>query len=138
MRTELSGCCISFLVGLLIVYWKIITARSSLYMLNTRYGSEGWRTTSLTRLSLVIVGTTMNLMNMIFLSAGFFVCNRKVLDYLISNEDLMLEQEPITNIVKDGQLMVFKHAGFWHPMDTARDYQLLNKMWEEGGVPWKI
>ncbi len=73
-----------------------------------------------------------------FISAGFFVCNREVLEYLTPNEDLVFEKEPITNIVKDGQLMVFKHGDFWHPMDTLRDYQLLNHLWEQNQAPWKV
>ncbi len=72
-----------------------------------------------------------------WISAGFFVCNRKVLDYLTPNEDLIFEKEPITNIVKDGQLMVYKHQDFWHPMDTSREYQLLNQLWEQNKAPWK-
>lgn len=73
-----------------------------------------------------------------WISAGFFVCNRKVLDYLTPNEDLIFEKDPIESIVKDGQLMVYKHNGFWLPMDTSRDYQLLNQLWEHGKAAWKI
>lgn len=73
-----------------------------------------------------------------WISAGFFVCNRKVLDYLTAAEDLIFEKEPITNLVNEEQLMVYKHEGFWHPMDTSRDYQLLNQLWDQGQAPWKI
>lgn len=73
-----------------------------------------------------------------WISAGYFVCNRKVLDYLTSNEDLTFEKEPLTNIVNDNQMMVYKHDGFWHPMDTSRDYQLLNQLWENNKAPWKV
>lgn len=72
-----------------------------------------------------------------WISSGFFVCNKKVLDYITAEEDLTFEKEPIENIVKDGQLMVYKHEGFWHPMDTSRDYKLLNQLWDEGSAPWK-
>ena len=72
-----------------------------------------------------------------WISAGFFVCSRKILDYLNSNEDLIFEKEPIESIVKDGQMMVYKHHDFWHPMDTSRDYQLLNQLWEHNKAPWK-
>jgi len=72
-----------------------------------------------------------------WISAGFFVCSRSVLDYLTPNEDLIFEKEPINNIVKDGQLMVYKHEGFWHPMDTSRDYQLLNQLWGQNKAPWR-
>lgn len=73
-----------------------------------------------------------------WISSGFFVCNRKVLDYLTPNEDLIFEKDPIESIVKDKQLMVYKHEDFWHPMDTSRDHQLLNHLWEQGKAPWKI
>ncbi len=73
-----------------------------------------------------------------WISSGFFVCSRKVLDYLSPNEDLIFEKEPIENIVSDGQMMAYKHHGFWHPMDTSRDYQLLNHLWENQKAPWKI
>lgn len=73
-----------------------------------------------------------------WISSGFFVCNRGVLDYLTSNEDLVFEKEPITRIVQDSQLMVFKHEGFWHPMDTSRDYHLLNQLWNQKQAPWKL
>jgi glucose-1-phosphate cytidylyltransferase len=72
-----------------------------------------------------------------WVSAGFFVCSRKALDYLTPNNDLIFEREPITNIVKDDQLMVYKHSGFWHPMDTSRDYHLLNQLWADGKASWK-
>lgn len=71
-----------------------------------------------------------------WISAGFFVCSRKVLDYLTPNEDLVFEKEPIMNLVKDKQLMVFRHGGFWHPMDTSRDYHFLNKLWNKNIAPW--
>ncbi len=73
-----------------------------------------------------------------WISAGFFVCSRQVLDYLTPNEDLTFEKEPINNLVKDDQLMVFKHESFWHPMDTSRDFHLLKQLWEKNKAPWKI
>lgn len=73
-----------------------------------------------------------------WISGGFFVCSRKVLDYLTPNGDLIFEKEPIENLTKDGQLIVYKHEGFWHPMDTSREYQLLNSLWNSGKAPWKV
>lgn len=73
-----------------------------------------------------------------WISGGFFVCSKGVLDYLTPNEDLILERDPIENITKEGQLMVYKHDGFWHPMDTSREYQLLNSLWNDGKAPWKV
>jgi len=71
------------------------------------------------------------------ISGGFFVCERRLFDYLSDAEDLMLEQGPMQRLAKDGQLMAFGHDGFWHPMDTARDHKLLNDLWDAGKAPWK-
>lgn len=73
-----------------------------------------------------------------YISAGFFVCSRKILDYLSSNEDLVFEKDPINNLVKDGEVMVYKHKGFWHPMDTSREYKFLNEIWSSKTAPWKV
>jgi glucose-1-phosphate cytidylyltransferase len=72
------------------------------------------------------------------ISGGFFVCRRSVLDYLDERENLVFEEEPMQRLVQDGQLMVFPHDGFWHPMDTYRDYRLLNDLWDGGKAPWKV
>jgi glucose-1-phosphate cytidylyltransferase len=73
-----------------------------------------------------------------WISGGFFICSSKIFKYLNSNEDLIFEREPIEKITRDGELMVFKHDGFWHPMDTSREYQLLNELWNSGEAPWKV
>ena len=70
------------------------------------------------------------------ISGGFFVCNKKIFDYLDDREDLIFEQQPMRNLVGDGQMMVFEHDGFWQPMDTSREYQLLNTLYEQGKAPW--
>ena len=70
------------------------------------------------------------------ISGGFFVAGPRLFDYLDDREDLVFEQEPIRNLVKDGQLMMFEHDGFWQPMDTSRDYQLLNSLYENGNAAW--
>ena len=71
------------------------------------------------------------------ISGGFMVCRRSLLDYLDDREDLVLEQEPMQNLVCDGQLMVYRHDGFWQCMDTYRDYKLLNNLWESDQAPWR-
>lgn len=73
-----------------------------------------------------------------WISAGFFVCHRGIFDYLNDDSNLVFEKSPIEQIVKDGQLMVYKHSDFWHPMDTSRDYHLLNDLWQAQKAPWKI
>lgn len=70
------------------------------------------------------------------ISGGFFVANCRLFDYLDNNEKLVLEQEPMRRLVADGNLMMFEHDGFWQPMDTSREYQLLNALYEKGEAPW--
>lgn len=71
------------------------------------------------------------------INAGFFVLNRKVIDY-ISGDDCILEREPLENLARDGQLMAYRHEGFFFAMDTYREYQALNEMWGSGHAPWKV
>jgi len=70
------------------------------------------------------------------ISGGFFVCRRELFDYLDDCEDLVFELDPMRRLVHEGQLMVYEHDGFWQPMDTYRDYLLLNTMYEKGEAPW--
>jgi glucose-1-phosphate cytidylyltransferase len=71
-----------------------------------------------------------------WVSAGFFVFEPGVLDYL--DPTSVLEQEPMEKLAGDGQLMAFKHDGFWQPMDTYRELELLNELWDEGRPPWVL
>jgi glucose-1-phosphate cytidylyltransferase len=71
-------------------------------------------------------------------SGGFFVFQREVFDYLDDDPQLFLEQQPLRQLARDGQLSVYLHEGFWHPMDTYRDYLHLNQVWKQGDPPWKI
>ena len=70
------------------------------------------------------------------ISGGFFVCRKEIFDYLDDREDLIFERDPMEKLVSDGQMMMFQHDGFWHPMDTPRDYRLLNQLSDEGKAPW--
>ncbi len=70
-------------------------------------------------------------------SGGFFVFERRVFDYLNDDPQLFLEREPLQRLARDGQLSIYRHDGFWHPMDTYRDYLFLNEMWKRGETPWK-
>jgi glucose-1-phosphate cytidylyltransferase len=72
------------------------------------------------------------------ISGGFFVCNRNIFDYLNNDDDLIFEGEPMERLAREGELMAYRHDGFWHPMDTYRDYKLLNELWESNKAPWKI
>ncbi len=71
------------------------------------------------------------------ISGGYFVCRREIFDYLGTGDGVVFEQEPMRNLVKDGQMMVFRHDGFWQPMDTYGEYKLLNDLYESGLAPWK-
>jgi glucose-1-phosphate cytidylyltransferase len=70
-------------------------------------------------------------------SAGFFVFNRRIFD-LLDGDDCILERKPLERLASEGQLMVYRHEGFFFAMDTYREYQLLNEMWNSGKAPWKV
>jgi len=72
-----------------------------------------------------------------WINGGFFVFEPEVFDY-IDNTSTILEKDPLENLARDGQLMAYKHDGFWHPMDTVRDRDILNELWVSGKAPWKI
>ena len=71
-----------------------------------------------------------------WINAGFFVFNAKIFDYL--NENSILENEPLSMLSKENQLMAFKHDGYWQPMDTFREMTLLNELWASDNAPWKV
>lgn len=71
-------------------------------------------------------------------SGGFFVFQKEVFDYLGDDPQLFLELEPLQRLARDRQLAVYVHEGFWHPMDTYRDYLHLNERWKAGDAPWKV
>jgi glucose-1-phosphate cytidylyltransferase len=70
-------------------------------------------------------------------SAGFFVFNRRIFD-LLTGDDCVLEREPLEQLARDGELMVYPHHGFFFAMDTYREFQALNEMWDRGETPWKV
>jgi len=70
------------------------------------------------------------------INGGYFVCNNEFLDLLNDDEGLVLEQEPMKKLVEMGELKVFKHDGFWQPMDTSREYTLLNDLYNNNKAPW--
>lgn len=70
-----------------------------------------------------------------WISAGHFVFERSALE-LLEGEDVMLEQEPLRTLARQDQMMAFRHPGYWQPMDTWREYRLLNDLWDSGDPPW--
>jgi len=71
------------------------------------------------------------------INGGFFVMSPKVLD-LIEGDRTSWEGEPIVRLAKQDQLMAFEHHGFWQPMDTLRDKNMLEELWSSGRAPWKV
>jgi glucose-1-phosphate cytidylyltransferase len=69
-------------------------------------------------------------------NGGFFVLSPAVLDY-IEGDHTLFEYQPMPRLAADGQLMAFTHTGFWQPMDTLRDKNLLEELWSSGEAPWK-
>ncbi|MFA7402719.1 MAG: glucose-1-phosphate cytidylyltransferase [Pelobacteraceae bacterium] len=72
-----------------------------------------------------------------WINGGFFVLDPKVIDY-ISGDATLFEREPMEGLAGDGQLMAYKHDGFWLPMDTLRDKNHLEELWSSGTAPWKL
>tara|TARA_B100001057_G_scaffold467906_1_gene526510 strand:+ start:860 stop:1636 length:777 start_codon:yes stop_codon:yes gene_type:complete len=72
-----------------------------------------------------------------WINGGFFVLNPSVIDR-IKDDKTIWENEPVINLAKEKQLFAFKHNGFWMPMDTLREKNTLNKLWDSGNPPWKI
>jgi glucose-1-phosphate cytidylyltransferase len=73
-----------------------------------------------------------------FINGGFFVCDaRRIWDYVGEDPATSFEREPMQRLARERQLMAFEHPGYWQPMDTLREYTLLNELWASGRAPWK-
>ena len=70
------------------------------------------------------------------ISGGFFVCEKKSIDFI--NIDQPWESDPLKNLSKNGELMAYEHDGFWQPMDTMRERDILDSLWRENKAPWKV
>jgi glucose-1-phosphate cytidylyltransferase len=74
-----------------------------------------------------------------FINGGFFVLDAaRIWDYISSDPGSVLEVEPMQALARDGQLAAYEHGGFWQPMDTLREFNLLNELWSSGRAPWKV
>ncbi len=71
-----------------------------------------------------------------WINGGFFVCQPEFLDYL-TDDSTFLEREPLERVAAEGQLMAYRHTGFWQPMDTLREKELLESLWSSGDAPWR-
>ena len=72
-----------------------------------------------------------------WINGGFFVFEPIIFDY-IDGDDIILERQPLEKLTKEGKLRAYKHEGFWQGMDTLRDRNHLDSMWNDGTAPWKI
>ena len=73
-----------------------------------------------------------------WINGGFFVFEPELFDYLQDGDSTVLEKKPLETLAKEQQLTAFKHTGFWHPMDTLRDKNHLENLWNTKKAPWKI
>jgi glucose-1-phosphate cytidylyltransferase len=72
-----------------------------------------------------------------WINGGFFVLSPGVIDY-IDGDQTVWERGPLEKLAKEGQLAAYLHRGFWHAMDTLRDKNYLENLWQSGAAPWKI
>lgn len=72
-----------------------------------------------------------------WVNGGFFVLSPKVIDY-IEDDSTIWEQKPMQQLARDGEQSVYFHKGFWQPMDTLREKQMLEQLWQSGKAPWKV
>ena len=68
---------------------------------------------------------------------GFMVFRPQIFNYL-EGDDTVLEQSPLERLAAEKQLMAYRHQGFFFAMDTFREYQILNDLWQSGNAPWKV
>ena len=72
-----------------------------------------------------------------WINGGFMILEKEAIDY-ITDDTTVFEKDPLENLAKNGQLMAYKHHGFWKCMDTKRDHDALEKLWQEDNAPWYL
>ena len=73
-----------------------------------------------------------------WINGGFFVLSPQCIEFYIDGDQSAWEGEPLARLAADQQMMAFKHAGFWQPMDTLRDRHHLEELWRSGAAPWRV
>lgn len=71
-----------------------------------------------------------------WINGGFFILEPEVFDYIPTGDEAIWESGALESLAKDGQLMAYRHEGFWQPMDTLREHRQLEKLWNAGSPPW--
>jgi glucose-1-phosphate cytidylyltransferase len=71
-----------------------------------------------------------------WINIGFFIMEPGALNYI--NADSVLEEQPLADLARDGELSAYRHSGFWQPMDTYRENRMLNDLWSSGRAPWQV
>jgi glucose-1-phosphate cytidylyltransferase len=72
------------------------------------------------------------------INGGFCVFEPEIFDYIPERLGIALEIEPLQRLAAEGELQVYRHDGFWQPMDTLREHDLLNNLWQQGAAPWRV
>lgn len=72
-----------------------------------------------------------------WINGGFFVLDPAVIDY-IDGDDTTWERDPLERLAREGEVAAYRHDGFWHPMDTLKDKNTLNQLWDQGSPPWAL
>ena len=73
-----------------------------------------------------------------WINGGFFICEPEVFDYVPDSDASVFEQEPLQDLASDGKMYCFEHDGFWKCMDTLKDKNDLNELWDSGDAPWRV
>jgi glucose-1-phosphate cytidylyltransferase len=73
-----------------------------------------------------------------WINAGFFVCRPEVFKFIEDGDETIFERQPLEKLSREGRLSAYRHEGFWRCMDTLRDKQYLQGLWDSGTVPWKL
>ena len=73
-----------------------------------------------------------------WINGGFFVLEREIMEYITKSDSTIWERDPLELLAEAGQLMAYRHEGFWQPMDTLREKQMLEELWQSDKAPWKV
>ena len=73
-----------------------------------------------------------------WINGGFFVCEPRIFDYVTPDDDCIFERGPLEALARDGEPVAYRHHGYWQCLDTARDVETVNRIWNSGTAPWKV